>query len=276
MWLDKDMTRRFALKVAYIGTDFYGFQRQPGLSTVEGELLKALKTLGLINGNGKCGFGIAGRTDRGVHALGNVISFLTEGEVIINQINNALPRSIRILASKSVPLQFKTRYAESRHYRYLILDEDRIINTTKMMDGAELLLGTHDFRNFSKRSERNPVRTIDMIEVRRNDNVILVDVIGESFLWNMVRKIITVLLSIGKGELEPEIITYYLEPGNNVPIKPAPAEGLILMNVNYKGIRFHYDTYAKNSFISSLFKDYKYQETIALSEREMMKSLNDL
>ncbi len=266
--------RRVALKVAYIGTDFYGFQRQPGLSTVEGELLSALEKIGLINEINECGFGIAGRTDRGVHALGNVVSFLTEGEVIINQINDELPNTINILAQAKVPLRFKTRYAKSRQYRYLIINEDEVnTNIDKMIEAAMIFKGTHNFLNFSKRSERNPIRTILEIRVVNEGNVIILDVIGESFLWNMIRKMVTVLLNIFKGELEPDDIYEYLNPENDVLIKPAPPEGLILMDVNYNGIIFQEDSYAKNKFISTLRKEYLYQQNIALSEREMIKSL---
>ena len=86
-----------ALKVAYIGTHFHGFQRQPNLKTVEGEILNALKKADLIDNIKNSGYSIAGRTDRGVHALGNVIAFRTDGEVIINHINDFLPQNIRIL-----------------------------------------------------------------------------------------------------------------------------------------------------------------------------------
>ena len=111
--------RRVALKIAYLGTDYHGFQRQPNLTTVEGEILSALDETGVVADVNKCGFGVAGRTDRGVHSLGNVITFLTEEEVRINQLNNALPKSIRVLAQAKVPLHFKVRYALNRHYRYL-------------------------------------------------------------------------------------------------------------------------------------------------------------
>jgi len=269
--------RRVALKVAYIGTDFYGFQRQPGLSTVEGELLSALKKIGLINEISECGFGIAGRTDRGVHALGNVVSFFTEGEVIINQINDVLPNSINILAQAKVPLHFKTRYAKSRHYRYLMINEDEVdsnnFNLDKMIDAAMIFKGTHNFLNFSKRSERNPVRTMLEIQVINEGNAIHLDVIGESFLWNMIRKMVTVLLNVFKGQLEPNNIYEYLDPEKDFLIKPAPPEGLILMDVNYNGIVFQEDAYAKNKFLSTLRKEYLYQQNIALSEKEMIKSL---
>ncbi len=267
--------RRVALKVAYIGTGFYGFQRQPGLTTVEGELLSALKMIGYINEISECGFGIGGRTDRGVHALGNVVSFLTDGEVIINQINDALPTSIRVLGKAKVPLHFKARYAENRYYRYLLVNEADIpeSNLEEMVKAASLLKGTHNFSNFSKRSERNPVRTVHDINVTVDDGVIRVDVVGESFLWNMIRKIVTVLLSVSLGELKSDDIFEYLDPQRDVNIQPASPGGLILMDVRYNGLEFQYDSYAKNNFISSLRKEYRHLQTIALSEYEMIKNL---
>lgn len=296
--------RRVALKIAYIGTNFYGFQRQPGLKTVEGELLKALKNIGLITAIDKCGFGLAGRTDRGVHSLGNVVSFLTEGDVRINQINDVLPQSIRILGQAKVPLHFKTRYAKNRHYRYLVLDEQQeyqdnykdksqdaykkmgnnhdnygygydipSYDLNKMIEASKIFEGTHNFQNFSKRSGRNPIRTIDQLKVQKKGNVIQVDVTGESFLWNMVRKIVFVLLRAGKGDLNLDDIYDYFDPQKSASIQPMPPEGLILMDVNYNDLKFCEDTYAINKFIKSLKDNYLKQQTIALSEREMIRSL---
>lgn len=270
--------RRVALKIAYIGTDFYGFQRQPGLLTVEGEILSALKEVGVIDRIDRCGFGIAGRTDRGVHALGNVISFLTEERVIINQINNSLPDNIRVWAQARVPLRFMARYAQSRHYRYLVINNPVIsgiedLDIEKMTEASKLFRGTHNFCNFSKRSERNPNRTIDQIEVIQGENFIRVDVIGESFLWNMVRKIVTVLLRVGCGKIEPDMLPEYFNPQKKVAIKPMPPEGLILMDVKYAGVKFDEDSYALNSFQSYLKKEYLKSQSIALSEMEMINSL---
>lgn len=269
--------RRVALKIAYIGTDFYGFQRQPGLATVEGEILSALKKIGLITETLKCGFGIAGRTDRGVHALGNVISFLTEEEIHINQINDVLPQNIRVLAQANVPLSFKTRFAKNRHYRYLLinheLNNDGDLNLERMIEASKIFIGTHNYQNFSKRSDRNPVRTVDKVEVLENRDLIRIDVIGESFLWNMVRKMVSVLLSVGREQLKPDDIHEYFKSQKEVPIKPMPPEGLILMDVFYEGIKFSEDQYAKNKFFSALKKEYNKQQTIALSEKEMIKSL---
>ncbi len=270
--------RRVALKIAYLGTDFYGFQRQPGLTTVEGEILSALDDLGVVKDIEQCGFGIAGRTDRGVHALGNVISFLTQERIIINQINDVLPRSIRILSQAKVPLNFKVRYASGRSYRYLMPIDPEIsgvseFNLKNMIEASKLLKGTHDFSNFSKRSERNPVRTIDEITIEQQQNSIQIDVVGESFLWNMVRKMVTVLLDVGYGLIQPEEIDQYFDPKKELPIKPMPAEGLILMDINYKDIEFTEDLYAKKSFVSYLKSEYITSQSIALAENMMIKSL---
>lgn len=269
--------RRVALKIAYLGTDYYGFQRQPGLTTVEGEILSALEKVGAVKDTDKCGFGVAGRTDRGVHSLGNVITFLTEERVIINQINDALPLSIRVIAQAKVPLHFKARYALSRHYRYLLplMSDDVLPDFEKMAEAAEVFRGTHDFTNFSKKSERNPVRTIDEIEVKERKDRIQFDVFGESFLWNMVRKIVSVLLTVGNGELPVQIIDELFNPLKDFCIMPTPPEGLILMDVIYSDIKFDEDPYAIKTFKSFIKQEYLKNQTMSLSEKEMLKGLRD-
>lgn len=266
--------KRVALKVAYLGTDYYGFQRQPGLSTVEGELLSALEELDLVEDVEKCGFGIAGRTDRGVHSLGNVITFLTEERVIVNQINNTLPKSIQVVGKAKVPIRFKARYALKRHYRYLLpLADGATLDFEGMVDAARLFKGTHDFTNFSKRSKRSPVRTIDEISVTQKGRMLRVDVVGESFLWNMVRKMVSVLLMVGEGDYPLEGVSELFNPERDYPIKPMPPEGLILMDITYFGINFERDPYAIKTFKSFLLEEYYRNQSIALSEKEMIESL---
>lgn len=268
--------RRVALKIAYLGTEYYGFQRQPGLTTVEGEILSALEKLGLVSDIDKCGFEIAGRTDRGVHALGNVISFLTEERIIINQINDALPRSIRILAQAEVPLHFKARYALNRHYLYLLpLSPGIVLDFNKMIEASKLFKGTHDFTNFSKRSERSRVRTIDGIKIKEKNESVQIEVVGESFLWNMVRKIVTVLLMVGKVEIELDELHDYFNPQKDRPIRPMPPEGLILMDITYFDVKFSEDPYASKAFKSFLQKEYLKSQSIALSQMAMINGLKD-
>ena len=264
--------RKVALKVAYIGTDFHGFQRQPNFKTVEGELIDALKNANLIDNPKDSGYTIAGRTDKGVHALGNVISFRTEEEVIINQINALLPKSIQILAKAGVRFGFKPRFAKSRHYRYIIVNKDHL-DLDKIKDASKIIQGTHDFSNFSKGSERNPIRTIDSIEVKVDNNLLIIDVVGESFLWNMVRKVATVLFLVGTDELSINKLQTFFDPLITASITPMPPEGLILMDTIYNGVVFKYDEYAKNKFLLALKEEYIYNRTIAAAEKIMMEEL---
>lgn len=266
--------RKIALKVAYIGTDFYGFQRQPNYCTVEGELISALKESNIINNLKDSGYSIAGRTDRGVHALGNVISFRTETDIKLNYLNSFLPESIRFLAIAGVPFGFKPRYAKSRHYRY-ILAECGDLDFDKIKYVSQMLQGTHNFSNFSKRSERNPIRTIKNINLSLDKDNLVIDIIGESFLWNMVRKIAAFLFMMGNNELNLDDIQVYLDPKSDVSIKPLPPEGLILMDTIYEDIKFKYDEYARKKFLSTLKKEYHYNRTVVAVESTMINSLMD-
>lgn len=267
---------KIALKVAYLGNNFHGFARQPDLPTVEGELIKALKGSGIIDEPSHAGYSIAGRTDRGVHALGNVVSFRTESRINLNQINDLLPSSIKVLGQASVHHGFKPRFARQRHYRYALAKNpfEGDWDLEKMQKGAKIFIGTHDFRNFTKRSERNPIRTIDHLEVRDSNDIIFFDVKGESFLWNMVRKIITVLINVGQGEIETCDITEFLKPQEQVFITPVSPEGLILMDVIYDNVKFVEDPYARKLFLSVLMKNYLNTRTLSAAYQEIMDNLN--
>ncbi len=264
--------RKVALKVAYIGTDFHGFQRQPNHKTVEGELIKALREAGLIDDLKDCGYAIAGRTDRGVHALGNVISFRTEQDVNINQINDLLPKNIRILAVAGVRFGFKPRYAKLRHYKY-IFTVSSPLDMNKIELASKLIEGTHDFSNFSKRSERNPIRTLESVDAYLQKNILIIDVFGESFLWNMVRKIAAVLLTVGSNEMEVDEVKKLLDPSIPAAVAPMSPEGLILVDTIYEGVKFKYDEYALKKFSSNLKEEYIYNRTIAAVEKKMMDNL---
>ena len=268
---------RVALKLAYLGTDFHGFQRQPGLRTVEGELLGALEDVGTIENYGQSNYSIAGRTDRGVHALGNVVSFRTKKMPIINQINDALPQDIRILGSAQVSIGFKTRYAHKRHYRYVLCNEvnKETLQTGKMQEAAHLMEGTHNFINFSKRTERNPMRKVDSVTIKLQEQAYVVDVIGESFLWNMVRKMVAVLRSVGRGELDVEEVEKFLDPQYTVAITPMPPESLILMDVSYKDVQFKEDEYACLKFSQTLSEECLNHQRMAYATAAMIKSLKE-
>ena len=284
--------KRTALKIGYIGTNFHGFQRQPDLRTVEEELIYHLRKLDYIDDLKKSRFRIAGRTDAGVHSLGNVISFQSDKEVRVNEINNSLPDDIQILASAPVRYAFKPRYAQMRQYRYMLFQD---LDVDKLEECAEIFKGTHNFTNFTKRFQKTTTRTIDDIKITKvnlddyhkkqfpnlHDTLspIFVDIYGESFLWNMVRKMMRVFVDVAIGKMSLDDVKKLLNPSENAPranIKVMEAEYLILMDIQYDGIKFRYDDYACERFRRDLVDSLTdLQKRYAIRE-SMIKSLNDL
>ena len=284
--------KRTALKIGYIGTNFHGFQRQPDLRTVEEELIYHLRKLNYIDDLKKSRFRIAGRTDAGVHSLGNVISFQSEKDVRINEINNSLPDDIQILASAPVRYAFKPRYAQMRQYRYVLFQD---LDIDKLKQCAEVFKGTHNFTNFTKRFQKTTTRTIEDIKITKADltdyhkkefpnlhdtlSPIFVDIYGESFLWNMVRKMMRVFVDVATDKMSLDEVEKLLNPAEGEPranIKVMEADYLILMDIRYDGIKFRYDDYACERFkrdlvdsLSDLQKRYAVRES-------MIKSLNEL
>ena len=285
--------KRTALKIGYIGTNFHGFQRQPDLRTVEEELIYHLRKLNYIDDLKASRFRIAGRTDAGVHSLGNVISFQSQKEVRVNEINNSLPDDIQILASAPVRYAFKPRYAKQRHYRYLLFEND--LDIDKLRECAELFKGTHNFTNFTKRYQKTPTRTIDDIKINKVSlddyhkkefpnlhetlSPIFVDIYGESFLWNMIRKMMRVFLDVNYGKMDLDEAERLLNPKVDEPrayIKVTKPDYLILMDIEYDGIKFKYDDYACERFRRNLITSLEnFQKSYAIRE-SMIKSLNDL
>ena len=269
--------KRFALKLAYLGNNFHGFQRQPELRTVEGELIKALKKSGVIRDTKTSEFSIAGRTDKGVHALGNVVAFNTSNKFRINYVNSFLLDDMRIIAISNTSKDFNPRFALQRHYRYIIpLNFE--VDIELMKKASTKFEGTHNFQQLSKKSERNPIRKIKSLKISSNNNFLVIDVYGESFLWNMVRKIVTVLIMIGRNHLSLLELDKLLNPSSEesrINIQPMPAQGLILMDVEYSNLDFEYDNYAREKFYNFLNKEYLYHYSLVLAEKNMMNHLKD-
>lgn len=271
--------RRVALKIAYIGTNFHGYQRQPSYRTVEGELLKVFKELHIIEDTWKSHYSVAGRTDKGVHSTGNVISFITDKDIHINQINGLLPDDIKIIGEARVPYGFKVRFPLTRTYTYIQpLDpfQKEEIDIEKIKVAMQFFVGKHNFRNFSKRNEKNPNREIKSINLEVKDNVLIFTIIGQSFLWNMVRKMITALFLVGYGELEVDTIKKLLQPKElrqYIRLQAAPANGLILSDMHYKNIKFEDSEYAKDKFIDILKEEYKTCEQEKMADNKMIEIL---
>lgn len=288
--------KRTALKIGYIGSNFHGFQRQPNVRTVEEEIINTLRKLGYIGDLKQARFRIAGRTDSGVHSLGNVISFQSEKEVLINQINTNLPDDIQILAKAPVRFGFKPRYAKMRQYRYILFEQN--LDMKALNDCAQIFKGTHNFINFSKRKQKTPIRTIEDIQITKpiiklNNNIknndyvnltdsyspIFIDIYGESFLWNMVRKMMRIFVLVGNHKLSLDDVELLLNPKKNEDkacIKVMDADQLILMNIEYEGIKFQNDEYAIERFKRILSNNIlNFQRNYSLTEC-ILNSLDDI
>ena len=244
--------RCIALIVEYDGSGYHGFQRQSSQPTIAAELEKMLAIL--------CGHPVtvtgAGRTDAGVHATGQVVSFVTDSDFGVERAPVALSamlRDARIAVLRAVERQpgFSARHdARARTYRYRILNRaapspllrGRVffvrapLDLERMRAAASLLVGTHDFSSFcAQPPERGkPVRTIEGISLERSGELIELEVTADSFLHQMVRIIAGSLVEVGRGKRAPEAITAILERRDRKAAGvTAPAHALYLSHVRY-------------------------------------------
>jgi len=249
--LHKTMTTpaptRIALKLAYIGDRYHGFQIQPNVRTVESELFSSLEKSLIVEDIKEARYSGAARTDRGVHAAGQVVAFDAGtgfgrlGGSLPRIVNSNLPDDIWVLAYAEVCCDFDPRRnAVSRTYRYFLYNRDYAV--PDMRESSQLFIGTHDFSNFTKDRD-DTIRTIDEIEIHehKRDRFIVIDVRARSFLWNMVRRIVFALEKIGSGERDSDWIFGLLNPvhrnrnrDHESGIAPAPAYGLVLREVAYR------------------------------------------
>ena len=212
--------QRWAAGVEYRGTAYSGWQAQPHAPSVQQAVEKALSTIA----NHALSVVCAGRTDAGVHALGQVIHFESEAPrtayAWLLGSNTQLPRDVSLTWVQPVPFDFHARYgATSRRYRYVIrcgrtrsgLLEDRAgwvigqLDAPAMHRAAQALVGEHDFSAYrdSDCQAASPVRTVQAVSVRRHEEFVVIDVQANAFLHHMVRNITGTLMAIGLGE-QPE------------------------------------------------------------------------
>ncbi|OPY29785.1 MAG: tRNA pseudouridine synthase A [Methanocella sp. PtaU1.Bin125] len=264
---------KIALQIAYIGTDFYGSQSQPGLRTVEGELRRCLAEAGAMAPKAK--LAMAGRTDAGVHALGQVVVFeaadpkLTAPRVV----NSKLPPDVWAYARSEVTGDFDPRRdARGREYRYILYAPEVI--ERRMMSFAPAFLGTHDFTNFSSvEPGKYPVRTVRRLDIARHGDLYFIDVEADAFLWNMVRKIVTALRLVGENKRPNDWIAKMFDPAYSEGIPPAPAAGLYLKRVSYEGVAWEVDEYARQRAYQRMLHSFEWQYTMAAVYREFRDAM---
>lgn len=223
---------RLAVKLAYDGTQFHGSQRQPGLRTVEGDILLAMGEVGIDADTARAQF--ASRTDAGVRVLGNVMALTTDrppGEVMGGI--NAKTSDIWLHSYAEVEGDFNPRHALSRWYRYLLRDRGHDVEA--LSECASIFIGEHDFRNFCRPDGKGTRRAVESISVRElDDELILVDVTAPAFLWNMVRRLVSAMDQVGLGTITTNDVVSALEGDGDVDLGLAPPEGLILMDTSYE------------------------------------------
>jgi tRNA pseudouridine38-40 synthase len=246
--------RNFKITFEYDGALFCGWQAQgQGERTVQGELEAVLlnifkKPIKVI---------ASGRTDSGVHARGQVVSFKAHTRMNVEEIqkalNRLLPPDIAVIEACKVKDDFHAQYSvKEKTYRYTILNrsyrsvflKDHAffyhypLNITLMRKAAKLLVGRHDFKSFQAhdplRADRQTVRTIKKLVIKKDEDLIYIDITADGFLYKMVRNITGTLLSIGLGKLAVNDMSKILKAKNrSIAPETAPAHGLCLMAVKY-------------------------------------------
>jgi tRNA pseudouridine38-40 synthase len=223
---------RLAFRVSYLGNRFFGSQMQASSRTVEGEFIAACKRLNLFEDWRLASFQSAGRTDRGVHARGQIVAFTTDApDRAIGTINLQLPPDLWCYAYTEVPKEFHPRYdAKSRTYRYFFSETP--LEKEMMEMASRHFLGIHDFSHLARVRDKNPLRNILAIHVAEEGGFVYLEVTAESFLWHQVRCMAAVLLRVGNGELTDDSVRWYLQGEADKPVSPAPAEGLVLWDTD--------------------------------------------
>ena len=244
--------RNIKLTIEYDGKDFNGWQRQPDKLNIQGEIEKAIKEITGEN----IDLIASGRTDAGVHSLGQIANFKTSSKLPVEKIpiaiNTKLKRSIRILRAEEVEEEFHSRYScKKKTYRYIINNSkngtaiyrnlqynfSEKLDEAKMNEAIKFFIGEYDFKAFkaSGTSSKSSVRTIYSGSVIRKDDLVIIQITGNGFLYNMVRIIAGTLVEVGVGKLKPIDIKKIIESKDRQNAgKTLPPQGLYLVNVSYE------------------------------------------
>ena len=242
--------RNIKITIQYNGKNYCGWQKQNNSPGIQGTIEKAIFDITReevkITGSG--------RTDAGVHALGQVANFKTNSQIPVDRIPNALnaklPKDISIVKAEDVDEDFHSRYsAKKKTYRYQVYNSlyrspiyadisypvKYDLDIDKMKKEAKSLIGTYDFKGFmsSGSSVIDTVRTIYNIEVSKSEDLIIIEIEGNGFLYNMVRIIAGTLVDIGRGRIAEKMSTIIESKSRSMAGHTAPAHGLFLKKVDY-------------------------------------------
>ena len=239
-----------AFRVAYDGTAYHGFQRQPDVPTVEGALFDALRDLGVLaaDADKPSGFAAAGRTDAGVSALAQTVAFEAPDWLTPRALNGELPGDVRAWASAEAPPEFHaTHHAASRTYVYYLHAPDA--SAERAREAATRFEGTHDVHNLTPDDE-GTVRAVTDVAVRRDGPFLVVRMRAPGFSRQQVRRTVSVLAGVVRDDAGTERVDAVLsdrELTGPEGIPPAPAEPLVLVDVAYPDLSFERDEEAAAS-----------------------------
>lgn len=245
---------RLKLEIEYQGTRYRGWQSQKNARTVQGEIAAAVR-----KAFGEEDFELygAGRTDAGVHALRQVAHLdLRKGpaaEILRMRLNDELPPDINVLAVEAAHPSFHARHsAVARSYLYQVSRRrtafgknlvwwvrDRL-DAASMAKAGALFVGMKDFASFAadNRKEKSTSVLIERIEIRESGSLILIRIEGSHFLWKMARRIVGVIVEVGRGKLSADEAAHFLQTDSNRPAElTAPPSGLFLERIYYRGDR---------------------------------------
>ncbi len=244
---------RYRLTLEYAGTRYHGWQIQQNARTVQGELHEAVRK---ALGPGRFESYGSGRTDAGVHALAQV-AHLDLGQTLapatlINRLNEALPSDINVLEAERVPARFHARHsAVARSYVYQVATRRTAfakpyvwwvrdpLDVARMREAASALTGFSDFRAFTDDDpeEKSMQVLVDRLQIVEIDHLLVIRVVGSHFLWKMVRRLVGVLVEVGRGGLDPRTVGDLLAKDSPIPARvAAPASGLFLERVFYEPV----------------------------------------
>lgn len=245
--------RNIRLVIEYDGKDFNGWQKQPNKLNIQGEIEKVISS---ITGEDDINLIASGRTDAGVHALGQVANFKTNSKIPIDKmciaINSRLKNSIIIKKAEEVDERFHSRYScKKKTYRYIINNSKYgtaiyrnleyhfsiSLNIEEMKKAIKEFEGEHDFKGFkaSGTSSKSSVRTIYGTNLYKENDRIYIELTGNGFLYNMVRIIAGTLLDVGLGKIKAEDIKDIIDSKDRTRAgKTLPPQGLYLLSVEYE------------------------------------------
>lgn len=225
----------YIARLFYLGDAYHGSQFQSNLKTVQGELISALNKW---DSKSETSYTtqtvqLSGRTDRGVHSIGQIVMISGEKKLEIDRVNRYLPPDIALWAYAIAPANFSPRYdVLMRHYRYYFDTALSDVGLQKMRTAIQLLSGTRDYSHLSKPDgDRPTTTTIINASLLKSDDGIILDIFGTNFLWKLIRKTVSLLERIGTGTMDIQTFSDYLNGYNTIPggIEPAPPECLVLM-----------------------------------------------